>query len=85
MDHFSEKSLLSLGEYYVYGLIDPRDKKIFYIGKGTENRVFFIDEGYEKHEPLDEAAEFYLNKSIAGLKYNQNAQNPITYLMGTGA
>ena len=40
MDRFSEKSLLSLGDYYVYGLIDPRSKQIFYIGKGTKNRVF---------------------------------------------
>lgn len=36
MDRFSEKSLLSLGDYYVYGLIDPRNKQIFYIGKGTK-------------------------------------------------
>lgn len=36
MDRFSEKSLLSLGDYYVYGLIDPRSKQIFYIGKGTK-------------------------------------------------
>lgn len=40
MDRFSEKSLLSLGDYYVYVLIDPRSKQIFYIGKGTKNRVF---------------------------------------------
>ena len=40
MDRFSEKSLLSLGDYYVYGLIDPLSKQIFYIGKGTKNRVF---------------------------------------------
>lgn len=40
MDRFSEKSLLSLGDYYVYGLVDPRNKQIFYIGKGTKNRVF---------------------------------------------
>lgn len=40
MDTFSEKSLLSLGSFYVYGLIDPRTNKIFYIGKGRGNRVF---------------------------------------------
>ena len=213
MDRFSEKSLLSLGDYYVYGLIDPRSKQIFYIGKGTknrvfehekeslgspdseklklktiadiknagfevdeyeringaapleekdirhriliikinrlyqrgmdekvlydavrgvwraskekvktveyvfgvynslivavykpsewfvckeakdklprqdivltpktENRVFFVDERYEQGLPLDENEEFYLGKSIAGLKLNQSAQNPITYL-----
>ena len=40
MDRFSEKSLLSLGEFYVYGLIDPRSNQIFYIGKGSGNRVF---------------------------------------------
>lgn len=213
MDRFSEKSLLSLGDYYVYGLIDPHSKQIFYIGKGTknrvfehekerlgspdseklklktiadiknagfevdeyeringaapleekdirhriliikinrlyqrgmdekvlydavrgvwraskekvktveyvfgvynslivavykpsewfvckeakdklprqdivltpktENRVFFVDERYEQGLPLDENEEFYLGKSIAGLKLNQSAQNPITYL-----
>lgn len=31
---------MALGEFYVYGLIDPRTDKIFYIGKGTGNRVF---------------------------------------------
>ena len=40
MDKFSEKSILSLGDYYVYGLIDPRNNQFFYIGKGTGNRVF---------------------------------------------
>ena len=46
----------------------------------TENRVFFIDEGFERGLPMDENQEFYIGKSIAGLKLNQSAQNPITYL-----
>lgn len=37
---FSEKALASLNGYYVYALVDPRDDKVFYIGKGTGNRVF---------------------------------------------
>ncbi|MBU4690717.1 LEM-3-like GIY-YIG domain-containing protein [Mycoplasma zalophi] len=40
MEKFSEKSLIALGGYYVYGLIDPRTNQIFYIGKGSENRIF---------------------------------------------
>ena len=46
----------------------------------TENRLFFVDEGFENNEPMDEVEKFYLYKSIACLKLNQNAQNPITYL-----
>lgn len=43
LKRFSEKSLQSLkeeNEYYVYALIDPRNDSVFYIGKGTDNRVF---------------------------------------------
>ena len=39
----------------------------------TENRLFFVDERYEQGLPLDENEEFYLGKSIAGLKFNQSA------------
>lgn len=27
-------------QYYVYALVNPRDKRIFYIGKGKDNRVY---------------------------------------------
>ena len=36
---FSQKALEEL-EYYVYCLVDPRDKTVFYVGKGKDNRVF---------------------------------------------
>lgn len=42
--------------------------------------MFFVNEKFENHVLLDEAGKFYLYKSIAGLKVNQGAQNPITYL-----
>jgi hypothetical protein len=37
---FSEKALRALNGFYVYALVDPRDDKVFYIGKGNGNRVF---------------------------------------------
>lgn len=36
---FSKEAIDNL-KYYVYKLIDPRDEKVFYIGKGKSNRVF---------------------------------------------
>lgn len=36
---FRQKVKEALG-YYVYALVDPRNSKIFYIGKGKENRIF---------------------------------------------
>jgi len=39
MNSFSQTTLEALGNY-VYALIDPRNNKIFYVGKGIGNRVF---------------------------------------------
>lgn len=36
---FTQSVIEKLG-YYVYFLLDPRDNKIFYVGKGIGNRVF---------------------------------------------
>ncbi|MFH7524784.1 hypothetical protein AB2J22_04520 [Aeromonas sp. A5] len=36
---FDESTFQKL-QYYVYALIDPRDNKPFYVGKGKENRIF---------------------------------------------
>lgn len=56
----------------------PRQDEI--LTPQTENRIFFVDEDFEHGLPLDENETFYYGKSIAGLKLNQGAQNPITYL-----
>lgn len=39
MEYFSQLTQETL-EYYVYLLINPLDNKIFYVGKGKNNRVF---------------------------------------------
>ncbi len=64
MDRFSEKSLLSLGDCYVYGLIDPRNKQVFYIGKGTKNRVF----DHEKESLGSPESEKLKLKTISEIK-----------------
>lgn len=37
--HFEQPEIEAL-KYYIYCLVDPRDKCIFYVGKGIGNRVF---------------------------------------------
>ncbi len=59
---------------------DKLPKHIITLTEKTENRIFFVDEGYERNEPMNMAEKFYYGKSILNLKVNQSAQNPITYL-----
>ena len=42
---------VAIGPYYVYALIDPRDDSIFYIGKGTGQRL--LAHGWEAHMAAD--------------------------------
>lgn len=50
MEYFDELTKEKI-QYYVYGLIDPRTKQPFYIGKGKGNRVFQHILGAIKGEP----------------------------------
>lgn len=50
---FSKEAIDNL-KYYVYKLIDPRDGKVFYIGKGKGNRVFSHINLSERYETKDE-------------------------------
>ena len=40
MEKFFKQSVKEALNFYVYALVDPRDKKIFYVGKGSGDRVF---------------------------------------------
>ena len=66
--------------HYVYENIDlpQRDKMDNETFERLKNRVYFICERYNE---LDDEGCFYLHKSIAELKVNQSAQNPVSYLM----
>lgn len=55
------KSTTSQLKFYVYGLIDPRDKSIFYIGKGGSNNRAFSHLLEERKEPAK-------NKRIAEIR-----------------
>lgn len=58
---FSEKTCKELGAY-VYKLIDPRDGKVFYIGKGRNNRVF--DHVYDPAKYMREIEEENVDEEI---------------------
>lgn len=77
MKEFSELTLQKLNEggaYYVYGLIDPRSDKLFYIGKGTGNRVFQYVEESDKN-PESEKAKLQTIKSI------EDSQNEVKHIL----
>lgn len=69
MFEFSQKTKEEL-QSYVYALIDPRDNRIFYIGKGNTNRIFSHEN--EATWNLRETQKLEMIRSInnAGLKVN---------------
>ncbi len=76
-----------LNKYYVYGLVDPRDNKIKYIGKGSGNRMFihvqsltwkkYRDSNYTKIKALKEILTEY--DDIAYCKLFETGDEALAY------
>lgn len=56
MNRFTEEVITQL-RYYVYILVNPIDHNVFYIGKGTKNRVFAHEQEYLKTDFSDNLVE----------------------------
>lgn len=73
-------------KYYVYALVDPRDKRIFYVGKGVGDRVYQHAEA--AFEESDESLKYSTIRDIynAGLEVEyyilrHNLSEPEAYLI----
>jgi len=56
MDSFKQYTIEKIN-YYVYSLVDPRNNKVFYIGKGTGNRIFAHIQGIVEKNRKSEKIE----------------------------
>lgn len=56
MNRFTEEVITQL-RFYVYILVNPIDHTVFYIGKGTKNRVFAHEQEYLKSDYSSDFAE----------------------------
>lgn len=76
IQEFSQKTKEEL-KFYVYLLIDPRNNKIFYIGKGNGNRVFS-----HINEAIDNPRETEKLETIRAIKNDK--QNVMHYIVRHG-
>ena len=65
--------------WYVYALQDPRDNKVFYIGKGKDNRVFAHAEGVVPEDEFESGSKNHLIKEIL-----QSGREVNTYIVRHG-
>ena len=64
-------------KYYVYTLTDPINNEIFYVGKGTKNRMYKHEVLVKRHK-LPNGNNYYLYKIIKEI-INRTSNNKIIY------
>ena len=83
MDRFNEENFDVLG-YYVYRLVDPRDNKTFYVGKGCGNRVFnHVNDELRFSNSVDEndSNESELSEKIQTIRDIRNANLKVKHFI----
>jgi len=84
MERFSDVVCERL-QYYIYALIDPRDGKIFYVGKGKGNRVFDHAKSAQQQMNIpDGETNASLKISIINDIWNSLQKEPSYYILRHG-
>ena len=78
MEKSFKQSVIEGLKYYFYALVDPRDNRIFYVGKGTGNRVYQHAQAALTDDSQNLKLSPYLNTDV--FDYPFGSGGAVTYI-----